>query len=220
MAKGTIGGIADQNVFKVNVRFKINQQECQTGFKLRDVAVNDNSVQDVIDTVVPWVNDSFRTILSTADAIVGVDCIKLHSEEGAEHLFVNLFGTQAQSNTQKIPGFIAVGIALKTSIRKRYGQGRMFWPIRDENLIDQDFLNAAGVTAIQGVIDALTTLFTGDQLTHDLLLVNSHEVLAPRAAHGSTPARLEIPPTWYDVDVVKLNTTITGLRSRKVGIGA
>jgi len=119
-----------------------------------------------------------------------------------------------------LPNFVAVNIALKTQRRKRYGQGRMFWPLRDENDVTGDSLITAAVTSFQGVIDALTSLYTGSEVTHDLLLCNAHGVIAPRAAHGSTPARPEIPPSWYDVGAVKLNTAVTMLRSRKVGIGA
>lgn len=219
MAKGTLFGLTDPNVFKVNVRFTIGNEKCQTGFKLRDLATQDNSVQDVIDAVDPWVTNFFKPLLMTADKIDAIDVTKLGSDEGAEKLYVGVTGNIAGSTPQFQPSFIAANIALKTSLRKRYGQGRMFWPLREEGWQDAGFLNAAGIAAFQGAITGLTDAFSGSVITHDLVLVNTHGVLPARAATGSSPARPEIPASWYDVEVVKLNTLVTSLRSRKIGIG-
>jgi hypothetical protein len=220
MARGTLGGALDQNVWKVNLRFQIGQEMCQTGFKLRDVAANDNDAGEVIAAVDPWVQNFFRTILMTTDKLVALDVTRLHGEEGAELLYVGVTGNIAGSEAQKQPSFLAVNVALKTSLRKRYGQGRMFWPMRDEGWQDAGILNAAGIVAFNGVVGGLTAAFSGDPVTHDLLLVNSHELLPARAASGGHAARPEIPPTWYDVETVKLNTVLTAIRSRKIGIGA
>lgn len=220
MAQGTWGGGGDPNIWRVAIRFMCGGSQCQTGFKLRDVAVQDNDANEVIAPVDNWVQNFFRPLLLTADQIIAVDATRLGGEEGAELLYPNLFGTSGINPADASASFMAVNVALKTSLRKRYGQGRMFLPFRRDQDADQNFLNNSGIAAFQGAIDGLTTAFTGDPVTHDLLLVNAHGVLPPRAATASSPARPEIPAKWYDVETVKINRTVTALRSRKAGIGA
>jgi hypothetical protein len=221
MARGTWGGLTDPNLFKVAIRFQFaNNFKGQTGFKLRDLAVQDNTCESVANAVVPWVNGSFRTLLNQLDTILAVDVIKMGTDEGFTHLFDNTHGTVTVAADVICPSYNAVNIALRTQLRKRYGQGRMFWPVRRDDDINMDTLNAQGLAAQQGALDALMTAFSGSVLTHDLVLVNAHKVIPPRAATASTPARPEIPPSWYDVESVKVNTAITSLRSRKVGIGS
>ena len=140
--------------------------------------------------------------------------MRLGGEEGFTKEYTTLTGTLSLVSVSVVPTFMCAQIALKTQRRKRYGQGRMFWPIRDENDFEGDKLTSGAVTRFQGVIDALTTLFTGNPVTHDLLLCNVHPLIEAR---GTRPA---IPAAWYDVDAVKLNTAVTFLRSRKAGIGA
>lgn len=220
MATGTIGGLTDAHVFDVTISFNRGTNQCQTGFSLRDLAVQDNSAQDVADAVVPWVNNFFRTMLTTADAINFVDVKQVASTNGFTHPFNNVFGSMNPSSFVRTPSFLCVAVALKTQRRARYGQGRMYWPIPTEDWMEADNVNATAVTAYQGAIDDLVSNFSGSVLTHDLALVNHHGILPPRAAHGQTPARPEIPATWYDVDVVKLSTVIRSLRSRRTGIGS
>lgn len=219
MADGPMTGAGAQNVWRVMIKYKVKDTLCQTGFKLRDVAVNDNDAGEVADAVTPWVHNSFRTLLATADEITAIDVFRIGGEEGIERILTGEFGTSGLPDTTQVPTFLAANVAFKTSRRKRYGQGRVFWPVRNENWVDNDKFNATAIGAYQGAIDALLTAFTGSTVTHDLLLVNSHGILPPRAATATTPARPEIPATWYDVETVKLNTVVTYLRSRKLGIG-
>lgn len=219
MAEGEVLAVGAPTLFKVAIRYKVGDTLNQTGFKLRDLAVNDNDVGDVVDAVVPWVHNSFRTLLHQGDEVIAVDVLEMFSENGIEHLFNGEFGTSNLPGTAQLPNFLAANIAMKTSKRKRYGQGRMFWPLRNENWIDMEKINATGIGAFQGAIDALVAAFSGSVLTHDLSLVNTHPILAARAATATTPARPEIPAKWYDVETIKLNTVVTGLRSRKLGIG-
>ena len=220
MASGTIGGITDQNVFKVNVLYTANGQHCQTGFKVRDVAVNDNTCETVANSADAWVTGNFRALLLPIDFILATDVVRLHSEEGFRIEHTAMAGTNAPGDTHYAPTFLSAMVSLKTQRRKRYGQGRMFWPVRDDVMFDRDTLTAGGLANLQGVLDALLALYTGSDLTHDLKLVNAHEIIPPRAATTGSPARLEIPATWYDVEASKLSTALTSLRSRKVGIGA
>jgi hypothetical protein len=218
MADGTMGGALDQNVFKVSIGYLSQGQHCQTGFKLRDVAVNDNDAGEVNDAVQLWANGAFKALLLDSDFLEYVDVVKLFSEEGSRHDYVNNAGTRAASASSILPTFLACNISLKTQRRKRYGQGRMFWPMRDDRWVDLDILNAGGIAAFQGAIDDLVARFTG--LTADLHLCNSHLTIPARAATTTTPARAAIPPHWYDVDTVKLETAVTAIKSRKVGRGS
>lgn len=220
MASGTWGGVTDPNIFKVTLTWAQGSGVCQTGFKLRDLAVQDNSPLDVANAVDAFFNGQFKTLLMNADTLINIDVLKMGTVEGTKKLYDNVHGTMNPQINQWQPGFLAVQVALKTSNRSRYGQGRMFWPVRNGDYTTQESLNATGITAYQGVVDDLVAKFSGSVLTHDLVLVNAHGTIPPRAAHGSTPARPEITPHYYDVETVHLNTTITGLRSRKVGIGS
>lgn len=220
MAEGTWGGTLDTKPFRVTIEMLINQQKVQTGFHLRDLAVQDNSCEDVAGEVVDWVMNNFRTQMTVADAMVAVDVTKLGTEEGFTHSFVNTFGSANVGNSFTMPTFLTCKVALKRQARKRYGQGRMYWPVRAEQLVDGDVLNATGVAQYQGVIDALLAKFSGSVLTHDLSLINLHGILAPRPANGTTPARPQIPAKWYDVEAVILSTALTTLSSRKIGHGS
>lgn len=220
MAKGTLYGLTDPNVFKCSIRTRIEGQLVQTGFKLRDLAVQDNTPATVGAAVQAWVDDHYKALFLVTDDIVGIDVIKMGSDEGWIHDYSNTHGTASITTGTWHAPFIAVNIGLKTSARKRYGQGRMFWPMRFESWSDGSVLNSTGITAIQGVIDALLDAFSGSVVDHDLVLVNTHPTLPPKVATSTSPARPEIPASWYDVESVKLNTYITTLRSRKVGIGA
>jgi hypothetical protein len=219
MASGTIGGLTDQRVFKVTHRFMVAGQRQQLGYHVRDVAVNDNDSEDVAGVADGWGMTNLRTLLLNTDSYLATDVIRLASDEGFTIDHVSTFGTKSVAGVAPLPSFLACQVALKTQRRKRYGQGRFFLPLRDENDVTGDSLVAAAVTSFQGVVDALTDLFTGDPVTHDLLLCNAHGVIPPKAATGSSPARPEIPPTWYDVDAVILKSAVTMLRSRKAGIG-
>lgn len=218
MADGTMGGALDAAVFRVRCGYLASGQHCQTGFHVRDVAVNDNSAQDVVDAVDTWFNGTFKAYLIDRDKLEYINVTKLFSEEGATKEYVNVSGGTGISDSSVAPTFLAINIAMKTQRRKRYGQGRMFWPIRDDRRFDDNILNATGIAAAQGVIDDLLAKFTG--VSADLHLCNQHLTLPARPATTTSPARPEIAPHWYDVDVVKLDTTVRALRSRLVGHGA
>lgn len=220
MARGTWGGTLDPNIFKVNVRFTLSGSKCQWGFKLRDVGIQDNTEQEVADQVRSVVETPFRNSIATQDTFDGVDAQILGQDTGAYANPVGTAGTNPITDSQKIPSFMAVNVALKSEIRKKYGQGRFFLPVRHEGAIDGDTLNATGQAVINDIINALTTNFQGDPVTHDLLLVNAHGVLPPRPATQTRPARPEIPASWYDVVSLRINTVVTALHSRKSGVGS
>jgi hypothetical protein len=218
MADGSMGATLDQRVFDVNIGWLANGQHCQTGFSVRDVAVNDNDAQDVVDAVDPFANGLFKGLLLTTDKLLFVDVVRLFSEDSARKEYVDVAGTNGPASTTYLPTFLCAQIALKRQARKRYGQGRMFWPIRQDTWVDGDVLTGPAVTAIQSIIDDLNAKFTG--VSADLHLCNHHLIIPARPQQGSTPARAEIAPHWYDVDNVILKTDVTVMKSRKVGKGS
>jgi hypothetical protein len=222
MARGTWGGLTDPNIFKVTFRFLLGTSHCQMGFKLRDVAVQDNDAQEVADQVATVLGTPFRSQLTGTDSLEMIDVVKLGTEEGGVHIFAagSGGGTQSSDPGNKAPSFICANIALKSEIRKRYGQGRMFLPLARDEWYDGNTLIGAGSTVVNAFITPLTSNFTGDPATHDLLLVNAHPALPQRGAVGAPGYRAAIPASWYDVVSLRVNNTVTFLRSRKVGVGS
>lgn len=220
MARGSWGGALDPNIFRCTIRFRLGTQKCQTGFHLRDVATNDNSEQDVAEEMQTQLRDAFRGILHTTDSIESWDAAILGQDTGYSLPETTGAGTINSVASVVEPTFVSAVIALKSEIRKRYGQGRMFWPLRWEEMIDGDVLNANGVNAMNAVVTVFTDHFTGDPVTHDLLLVNAHDIIPAHGAVGTPGYHPEIPRQWYDVLSLRLNTVVTSLRSRKVGVGS
>jgi len=222
MARGTWGGTLDPSIFRVTIRFLRGTSHCQTGFFLRDTVTNDNDAQEVADEVNTQLNAAFRGLLSGLDSLELIDVVKLGSEEGGVHQITSGSGGGSLTSTAAIqsPSFMCANIALKSEIRKRYGQGRMFLPIANDDEYDGNVLTAGGVTIMQSFLTPLTDHFMGDPLTHDLLLVNAHPLLPVRGAVGAPGYRPEIPASWYDVVSLRINSNVTALRSRKVGVGS
>lgn len=218
MADGGMGGIGDSSVFDIVISWLANGQHCQTGFSVRDVAVNDNDAQDVADAVDPFANGLFKGLLLATDRLLSVDVVKLFSEDSAHIDYVNVAGTNNPGSTTYLPTFIACQIAMKRQARKRYGQGRMFWPIRQDTWVDADQLTGPAITAIQSIIDDLKSKFTG--VSADLHLVNRTFTVAARPATSTTPARTAITNHWWEVDTLVLKTDVTAIKSRKVGKGS
>jgi hypothetical protein len=222
MARGTWGGTLDPNIFRATIRFTRAGQHCQTSFKLRDAVTNDNTAQEVADAVNTALTASFRGILLTTDLIEGIDVLRLGSEEGGWHpLGAGVAEGQldVSSAGQGTPAFVSANLALKSEVRKRYGQGRMFLPLVHDGWIDGNLMNATGISNYNAFLTAMTSNFTGDPVTHDLILVNAHPLLPAHLAPGQPGYRAEIPASWYDVVSLRLNTTVTMLRSRKLGVG-
>jgi hypothetical protein len=218
MASGLILGTGAKAVYQVNIGWLANNQHCQTGFAVRDVAFNDNTAQGVLDVIDPFANGLFKGLLLDSDRLLFLDVARLFSEDSAHKDYVNVPGTNGSGQATYLPTFLSMKIAMKRQARKRYGQGRMFWPIRQDTWVDADTLTAGAITAVNSIIQWLTDNLTG--VTADLHLCNYHMVIPARPAKGSTPAREEIPPTWYDVDTIVLATDATAVKSRKVGRGA
>lgn len=222
MARGTWGGALDPNIFKVTFRFRMGTSKCQTGFKVRDVAAQDNSAQQVAQQVSDTLNTPFRFLLSSNDVLESIDVIKMGTEEGGLVQFTPTLGQGGNTNvgTAKLPQFVCANVALKSEIRKRYGQGRMFLPLVNEAHVDENIINNDGVAAINGFLTPLSGNFTGSTVTHDLILVNAHGPLAQRKVPGVSGYRPALPASWYDVVSLRINAAATFLRSRKIGVGS
>lgn len=220
MARGTWGGTTDPHIFKVDIHFIRSGQHCQTGFHVRDVAINDNTEQEVADQARTVLWDAFRPLLCTTDTVDFITARILGGDTGAVAAGNSQAGTSTADAAAQVPSFMCALLTLKSEIRKRYGQGRMFMPVVAESQIDTNDASTTLVGGMNTFITAMTDNFTGDPVTHDLLLVNAHGVIPPLAPGPHTAGHPEIPASWYDVVSVRLNTQLTSLRTRKVGHGS
>jgi|KBSSwiStaDraftv2_1062776.scaffolds.fasta_scaffold135192_3 hypothetical protein len=220
MARGTWGGALDPNIFRVNILFLHGTSKCQTGFKLRDVGVQDNTAQEVAEECRTQLAGPFRDILAHTDSLLGFDVLKLGTDEGGWAPQVQQAGNNIIQAADELPHFVACNVALKSEIRKRYGQGRMFLPLIIEDQISGNVLSAQGSNAMQNFVNVMIDHFTGDPATHDLLLVNAHDVIAAVGGAGNGSGHPDIPRSWYDVVSLRVNSIVTSLRSRKPGVGS
>ena len=220
MARGSWGGAGDVSVFRVNLLFLKGTSRCSTSFKLRDMAVQDNDAQEVADIVRPLIQAEFRALLNELDSFLGVDVIKMGTDEGGWSPAAVQVGTEATTADSKTPDFMAANIALKSEIRKRYGQGRMFVPVSAERFVGGNILLEPGILTIQAFINKLQDNFIGSAVGHDLHLVNAHGIIPQVGSPDVGTGHAELPRQWYDVVSLRLNTQVTMLRSRKAGVGS
>lgn len=220
MPRGTWGGTLDPHIFRVTIRFLIGVQRCQMGFQLRDVGTNDNSEEDVANEVRTQLENGIRGLLKTSDTLDGYD-VRIRGQDTGFSLAPSATaGLNATADANADPSFLAAVLTFKSEIRARYGQGRMFLPLTGVNQQAYNVITSTFIAQAGTLITAMTDHFTGDPVTHDLLLVNAHGIIPARAATATRPARAEIPPSWYDVTSLRLNQIVTALRSRKVGVGS
>lgn len=220
MARGTWGGGGDPSIFKINILFLLGTSKCQTGFKVRDKLVQDNTAQEVADEARTQLLEPFRGLLAQTDSVLGFDVRKLGSDEGGWAPAAVGVGINNIALGDELPNFMCCNIQLKSEIRRRYGQGRFFLPIIIEDQVTGNVLSVQGVQAMQTFVDVVVDHFMPDDVANDLALVNAHPLLPARGAPGTPGARPEIPASWYDVTSVRVNTIVTALRSRKAGVGS
>lgn len=221
MARGTWGGVTDPHVWRVNFRFTLASSHAQFGFFLRDRVLNDNTSQDVVDEVLAQLDLPFRSLLSPQDVLESIDAVMLGTEDGATLVRTPAQGQGGSTVTSdgKLPNFVAANVSLKSEIRKRYGQGRFYLPVVNEQHVTQNLLNNDGVTAINGFITPLVDHFGVGTLSNDLILCNAHPAKPQRLTPGVPGYRPALPASWYDVVSVRVNTEVTMLRSRKISVG-
>lgn len=219
MADGQWGGALQVHPLQIKISWLVGTNIQQTGFYLRAAAANIADSEEAATQVAQWVTDHFRNLLRVETRVVGIDATDLVTREGFTINPANQMGTAGGGAGETLPGFMAAVVTLKSAKRTRYGQGRMFLPVVNEDMAFGDVISPTSVPAFQGTIDELMDAFTGNVLT-GYNLINVHGVLPPRPATPSRPARPEIPPSWYDVQTARLNLPLTALRSRKAGVGS
>lgn len=223
MSYGTVAGPPQQNIFRVEIQFELENAKCQTGFYLRDALLNDNDLQDVLDAVVPIADTQFRAMLMAPDLLTGVDVVRIFDKVGISHSFSSTAGSVAGGLDSTVPGFTACVLNLKGERRIKLGQGRMFLPVRFETWVTGSQVSNAGVAVINPFITAMTDAFIGNQLTGGLQLCNYHDAKPerPTTRKGQPGPNLPaVPASYYDVTSLRLNRTLTSLGSRKLGNGS
>lgn len=211
MASGEWGGAFQQRVFRANIQFRHGGQNCQTGFHIRDVGINTLSPEDVANEVADFATTDFIQILHQTDQVVGIDVMNLVTSEGFAISPANAVGAKLGT---PCPSFLQLPVSIKGNLRKRYGNGRMLWPVYNIESMTGNVLVPAAVTAFQGVITAMTTRFMSDGVGATMRLVHLHGALP---AVGTRPA---IPAQWYDATSLRLATVVSSLRRRKAGVGS
>lgn len=170
--------------------------------------------------MIPWADTHFRSLLYTGDQLLGVDVLRLTDKTGAAHSFSTTAGSFAITGVHLLPSFMMVPVSLKGEQRTRHGQGRMFWPVRSEEQIQGDEVEATRRTLFQNVLTALTDAFIVNVVTGDIRLCNYHDAMPQRTNASGAVVRPALPASWYDVTSARINFTVSALRSRKVNVGS
>lgn len=208
--QGPWGADETWRIFRVNIAFTREGQKCQTGFHVRDSGVQGMTEEEVANVFHPWASTQFIKFLRTTDSLIGVDVENLVTREGFSHSFTNQPG---QINDAPAPSFLTVPISIKGSIRRRYGNGRMLWPVPSQGFLNGNVLHPTFAAYYQAALTALSDIALGDGVSRDVVLVHAH---GPLAALNARPA---VPAMWYDATSLRLNTTIGSLSRRKIGHG-
>ena len=146
MATGTWGGAADRHPFKVRISWTSGADTHQIGFHLRATGVTVGSAQDIATEVADWVTDDMRNLLGNDQRVQGIDVTDLVTGEGFSVSPANQFGTTSRNPGNQAPSFLCCTVSMKSGIRRRYGQGRFFFPIIVEDWTSGDILSTTGNT--------------------------------------------------------------------------
>jgi hypothetical protein len=221
MARGTWGsGLTDRHPLAVRVSFQMGTVKAQTGFKLRDSSMTPSNPQHCAEDVAAHVTAAWKPLLNGTENFLGVDVLDLTTSEGGSVSFGNLTGQHGEAAGGLLPTYVTVPVSMKGELRKRYGQGRMLWPVRIEQFQDNGQLSVIAVAAYQGILDAMTARYIGDNASSIYRLINTHGVIEAKGATPTRPAQPEVPPSWYDVQTLRLGRTLSFLRSRHVNVGS
>lgn len=213
--RGTWGDGLSTHPLRVRISYTLDGIKAQTGFVLRDQSATPSNPQDCAENVGAFCNASFKTILSFVDRLDGVDVVDLTTGESGGFSFQNVIGSLPQNNANNLPPFITAPVSMKSELRRRYGQGRMLLPVRPEELTFKGDLNGDGVALYNGLIAAFQSEYMATPITKTYRLITVHGVIPARGATATSPARPEVPASWYDVQTLRLNTKLSFLRSRK-----
>lgn len=219
MARGSWGSIGDPRIFRIRISWMQGLTKAQTGFHLRAAAAEIGDPENAATVVAAWVNAQFRNLLFDNDTLESVDAVNIADAEGFTHAFANVHGT-IPAGSNALPGFIQCTVGLKGELRRRWGQGRMLWPVRSEGFTDGDVLNAAGLLAFNTVVTDFADRFVGSNLSGEYVAVNAHDAYPERTNPKTGKVRPALPRMYYDVTAAKLNTAVSMVESRKAGRGS
>lgn len=219
MATGAIGtGAGQYEPFDVRISWQLAASRQMTGFSLRKNANLAATADDVLEHVVDNFLEVFRLRLAVDATVLGVDVIKPLTKEGVSYAPTTTL-TGGTGNVY-MPGFVCAVFSLRSSIRARYGQGRMYVPVTLESYADRETINTAGFTALDPIRAALADNYIDPAGAGEFSLINWHKTLpAGRPSKSPTPLP-EVPATWYDVQSIRINPNVTALHSRRQGKGS
>jgi hypothetical protein len=108
---------------------------------------------------------------------------------------------------------LCVAVALKSNSRSRKENGRMFWPLLNNPVLDQvnpgllGLYNTAAASLADRYISGTVTLDSWE------LVVVTGKAKSPLKPNPN-------PNFWTRVKSVRVNPLVSSLRSRKVGVGS
>lgn len=206
MATGEVNVL--NRVYRITTRMAIRQQQIQTSFHLRDVGVPLTTAEDAFNSAEGWLNTIFRPAVSSSVSILRLEAERLNDREYYAEDFSAVTGALSipQNNTM-----FATAVSLKSTSRARFANGRMFWPVAEQN--GTDGIGGGNLAALLAAAAAMQSRYVGATLFDQFELV---VVGAGVPAGAGTPAG---PPRWTSVATVRVNPILTALRSRKVGVG-
>jgi hypothetical protein len=211
MATGSWGGALTQRVFRANIKFRHGGSDCQTGFYLRDVGINTLSPEDVANEVYDFAKVQFRKLMHNTDVLQGVDVTNLVTTEGFSKSEVGVAGIQPGT---PCPSYVTVPVALKGSIRKRYGSGRMLWPVPSVESLSGNTLVGATAAVLSEIAVDMASRFLGSGIGDTMTLIHLHPAFTPKNKS------VEVPATWYDITSIRVSSITSSLRRRKTGAGS
>jgi len=206
MATGTVAG---SRIFKVTLGMLVQQQNIQTGWYLRDTLLNNRSATDALATAQTFVAASMFGILPNDLRLLRLDALELTSKDYAQLEYPNQMGTGPGASSTS---FLAVLMTLRSNQRARHRNGRMFLPLYGNPF--NGSLDTGPRNAYIAFSTAFVQAFAGNALLNDFKAV---VVAKARPANQNRPA---IEHSWIDVETCRINTTVTALRRRKIGVGS
>jgi len=206
------GTVAGSTIYKVTVHGEIEQQQVQFGFHLRQTGFLDaTDASDVLPIMDTWTNTHLRTILNNTVRIVRTSVLEITTKEYAEQEYTNRFGTL---NEQSLPAFVAVLVSLRSPVRSRHRNGRMYWFGIAEGATSGSVIQPTALAVFQPVLDAFNAEFLNHTLTKPFNLV---VVAQARPATVNRPA---IEHSYIDIEATRIAVNVTSMGTRRIGRGS
>lgn len=219
MAQGTWGGPSEVHPLRVTVKLRLGTSVCQFGFHLRSVVGDTPDLAGIADGAVTTISPTLVLILANVDEFTSLIVTDVVTGEGVERPQTGKTG-QAGQATAILPSFTAATVVMKSQIRRRYGQGRFFLPIRGQIHSLNETLSGGGATAVGNLIAAIMGAYGPASVANAPRLINYHKLLPATRPHTGPAPLAEVPASWYDVTSMRVNPTLTALHSRRQGVGS